>query len=92
MAQKNPPATDKPAKEAPPMGRGWKPAMTAEERLKLIEQMRQRINGYVDFMCAVGGLAGSSAEAKEAAVAAFYDRFTALDQQLGRICDDLRLG
>ena len=68
------------------------PPWTLEERLRRIRDLGQRINGYVEFMCQVGGLAGSSAEAKERAVTAFYERLLVVEGQLGRIHDDLRLG
>jgi hypothetical protein len=54
--------------------------------------MGQRISGYVQFMCKVGNLNGTSAEAKEKAVTAFYERLAALEHQLGRIQEELRLG
>ena len=63
------PAAAKPAE--PPPRPVQPPPLTTEERLRNIEAMRQRINGYVEFMCAVGNLNGTSAEAKEVAVAAF---------------------
>ena len=68
------------------------PPWTTEERLKRIEAMTQRINGYVEFMRQISNLNGSSAEAKDKAVAAFYERMVALERQLGRIQEDLRLG
>jgi hypothetical protein len=43
-------------------------------------------------MCAVNHISGSSAEAKERAVAIFYERLAALEQELGRIHDGLLLG
>jgi hypothetical protein len=63
-----------------------------EERLRCIEAMNQRFNGYVQFMGKVGQLNGTSAEAKEKAVAAFYERMVVLERQLGRIQEDLQLG
>jgi hypothetical protein len=69
-----------------------RPEMTTQDRLHEIEQMRQRVNDYAEFMCRVEGLTGTSAEAKEKAVAAFYERMVAFEQQLGRIQEELRLG
>ena len=43
-------------------------------------------------MCHAGTLDGTSAEAKERAVTAFYERLLVVERQLGRIQDDLRLG
>jgi hypothetical protein len=67
------------------------PASTTEERLQRIEAMGQRIASYVQFMCQIGQLNGTSAEAKEKAVAAFYERMVVLERHLGRIHDDVRL-
>jgi len=61
-------------------------------RLRDIAALGQRIHGYVEFMCQIGTLAGTSAEAKETAVAAFHERLAALERQLGRIHDELQLG
>lgn len=79
---------------APPLGGGpaQAPPTVTDERLKRIEAMCQRINGYVQFMCRVGSLNGTSAEAKENAVAAFHDRMAALERQLSRIHENLQLG
>ena len=68
------------------------PAWTLEERLQRIRTLGQRINSYIQFMCNVGSLNGSSAEAKDRAVTAFYERLLVVESQLGRIHDDLRLG
>ena len=67
------------------------PPATTEERLRRIEAMGQRISGYIQFMCQVGSLNGTSAELKERAVTAFYERMTLAESQLGRIQEDLRL-
>jgi hypothetical protein len=82
---------------APPTG-GWAqvapwptPPWTAEERLRRIEAMGQQIIGYIRFMCEVGSLNGTSAEAKERALNAFYERMIVVENQLGRIQEDLRL-
>jgi hypothetical protein len=82
---------------APPPGGAqaglWStPPWTLEERLQRIEAMGQRIDGYIRFMCQVGSLSGTSAEAKERAVTAFYERLVIVESQLGRIQEDLRLG
>jgi hypothetical protein len=63
-----------------------------EERLQRIEAMGQRISGYVRFMCQAGSLNGTSVEAKERAVRAFYERMVIVEKQLGLIQEDLRLG
>jgi hypothetical protein len=83
-------ATPPPAAEPPDR---WSGApRTLEERLSLIEAMRQRIDGYVQFICQVRGMTGTSAEAKEKAVKAFYERMVVADLQLGKVEEELRLG
>ena len=67
------------------------PPWTMAERLHRIEAMGQKIDGYVRFMCKVVGFDGASAEAKEAAVTAFYERMVIVEKQLGRIQENLRL-
>jgi hypothetical protein len=81
-----------PVGDLPPVGPWPTPPGTPEERLQRIEAMGQRISGYVQFMCKVEHLNGSSGEAKEKAVAAFYERMLILERQLGRIQEELRLG
>jgi hypothetical protein len=63
-----------------------------EEHLLHIEALGQRISGHIQFMCQAGSLHGTSAEAKERAVTAFYERMVVVERQLGRIQEDLRLG
>jgi hypothetical protein len=53
--------------------------------------MGQWINGYVRFLCEVGSLGGSSAEVREKAVAAFYERMVVVERQLAWIQEDLQL-
>jgi len=65
---------------------------TMEERLRRIEAMSQRINGFIQFMCQVANLTGTSAEAKDRAVTAFYEEMVLVEGQLGRIQEELRLG
>jgi hypothetical protein len=68
------------------------PPWTTEERLQRIRALGQRIDKYVEDMCAVGTLNGTSAEAKDKAVAAFYERMVVLERQLGHIREELHLG
>jgi len=68
------------------------PASTTEERLRRIEVLGQRINGYLQFISGAGALSGASGEAKEQAVAAFYERLVVLERQLGQIQEELQLG
>jgi len=65
---------------------------TTAERLREIAEMRQRVNEYAQFICQIDSLQGTSAEAKEKAVSAFYERMSILERQLGRIYEELQLG
>jgi hypothetical protein len=85
-------ARAQPVAEEPPSWPGQPAPCTTAERLLHIEAMGKRVHGYVQFMCQVGTLTGTSAEAKERAVAAFYERLAALERQLARIQEELRLG
>jgi hypothetical protein len=71
------PATTTPISETIPC--------TPEERLQRIEALGDRIAGYVRFMCELGTTVGTSAEAKERARAAFYERLLVVERQLGQI-------
>ena len=66
-------------------------ASSLEERVQRIESMGQRITGYIQFMCQIAGLSGTSAEAKERGVTAFYERMVVVESQLRRIHEELRL-
>jgi hypothetical protein len=68
-----------------------RPPWTTEERLKRIEAMGQRINGYVQFMCAIGNQNRTSAEARDKAITAFYEQMVVLERQLGLIQDEFKL-
>jgi hypothetical protein len=68
------------------------PVLTTEDRLQLIKALGQRIAAHVQFMCQVGALDGTSAEMKDRAVAAFYERLVLAESELGRIQEGLRLG
>jgi len=68
------------------------PPATTEDRLQRIEAMGQRIAGYIQFMCKVGSLNGTSAELKERAVTAFYERMAFVESELEKIQEELRLG
>jgi hypothetical protein len=68
------------------------PPWTNEERLQRIRALGTRINGYVEYIARVGKLSGTSAEAKDKAVAAFYERMVVLERLLGRIQEELHLG
>jgi hypothetical protein len=86
-----------PSRRRPEQAGPWPPSpwvappLTTEEHLKRIEALAERIAGYIRFMGQVGTMNGTSAEMKERAVAAFYERLTLAESQLGRIREDLRL-
>jgi hypothetical protein len=65
---------------------------STEQRLQHMQALGERINGYIQFMGTVATLHGTSGEAKEKAVAAFHERLVALEEQLRRIQENLRLG
>jgi hypothetical protein len=67
------------------------PPWTLDERVKRIELLGQRMEGYIKFMCQVPSLTGTSAEAKELGVTAFYERLVVAEGQLRLIHDKLRL-
>jgi len=66
--------------------------LTTGDRLEHIHALGQRVGAYVKFMCTIGRMEGSSAESKDRAVAVFYDRLFALEQELARIHDNVLLG
>ena len=68
------------------------PVWTMQDRLQRIQALGEQISKYIKFMCEVEKLAGTSTEAKERSVAAFYERMVILERQLCRIQEDLRLG
>jgi hypothetical protein len=78
-----------PAKKAPPAS-AMAP-LTMDERVHRIEAMGQRVSGYIQFMCQIGAMTGTSAEVKERAVTAFYEQMVLVERQLGHIHDELRL-
>jgi hypothetical protein len=67
------------------------PPTTPEERLAHIRALGQRIAGYVSFMCGVDRLTSTSREVKEKAITVFYERLVVVDQELGRIQENLQL-
>ena len=77
--------------EIPP-DTGLTPPWTTAERLIHIQALGQRIDQHIRFMCTVASLNGTSLEAKDKAVAIFYERLQTLEHQLGRIHEDLQLG
>jgi hypothetical protein len=66
------------------------PQNTAE-RLAHINALGARVAKYVRGLRACGSVNGASAEAKEKAVAVFYERLAFLERQLGRIYEEYQL-
>jgi len=60
------------------------PPLTTEDHQKRIGLLGQRIGRYVQFMGQVSKMNGSSAEAKERAVAFFYERLLSMERELAR--------
>lgn len=82
----------RPLTDKPPPGPWYTPPLNAEESLQRIQALGQRINGHISYLEKVGTLNGISAETKDRAVAAFYERLLVLERQLARIQEDLELG
>ena len=64
---------------------------TTAERLAHIHALAARVTKYARGLRTAGQLHGVSAEAKEKAVAVFYERLAVLERQLGRIYEDYQL-
>jgi hypothetical protein len=68
------------------------PVFTTEERLGRIASLGKRVEGYIHFMCKIGGLNGSSKEIKDRAVTVFYERLLFMEKELSRIQEEVQLG
>ena len=66
-------------------------AQNSNDPRQRIEALGLRIAEHVQFMCAPGTSGGISAEVREKALAAFYERLVAVERQLGRIRENLQL-
>jgi hypothetical protein len=80
--------------DAESKGRSMTPQVTsqnANDPRQRIEALGRRIAGHVQFMCAPGTPGGTSAEVREKALAAFYERLVVAERQLGRIREGLQL-
>jgi hypothetical protein len=80
-----------PYRVLPVMDSWFIPPMTMESRLVRIQALGQRIAEHVQFIGAVGELAGTSEEAKQKTVALFYERLLVMEQELARIHENLQL-
>ncbi len=69
-----------------------RPVLTTEDRLLRIRALGERVAGHVQFFDGVAALVGSSDEAKQGAVASFFECLTRFERALGRIKDELQLG
>jgi hypothetical protein len=65
---------------------------TTEDRLVRIQALGQRIDGHIRFIRSVANLNGTSPEAKDKAVAVFYESLVIAERRLGRIHEELELG
>jgi len=74
-----------------PPGSSSAPALTLEERLHRIEAMGKRMESYIQFMCKIGSMNGTSSEVKERAVAVFYQQMVLVESQLAHIYNEFRL-
>lgn len=68
------------------------PPATTEEYLLHIGVLGKRVDGHVAFMSGVERLSGTSSEAKNRALSLFYQRLVAMEQELGRVREELELG
>jgi len=68
------------------------PPVTLEDHLLRIQVLGKRVTEYVQFMAAIEKVSGTSPEAKQKAVAVFYERLLVLERVLGRIQEELQLG
>ena len=65
--------------------------LTLEERVQRIEAMHKRMDGYIQFMCKIATMPGTSGEMKERAVTLFYEQMVIVEKQLEHIHDTFRL-
>jgi hypothetical protein len=86
------PPASLPNETPPPGARPRAAVLTTEQRLEGIESMRQRVNLYAEYMRQSGALRSTSSEAREQAIASFYDRMATFERELSRIEEGLRLG
>lgn len=88
----NPPARPSRAGKRPTAAAAQTIPGKPEERLRLIGALGERVQEHVRFICGGPALCGTSAESRERAVAAFCTAMVALERELGRISEELRLG
>lgn len=79
--------------EPEPLPDTWIAApVSCEECLQRIQTLSHRVDGYVRFMKKIDDVRGTSAEAKQKALIAFYERLLFMERELGRIQEELQLG
>src|SRR5262245_43924881 len=79
--------------EPEPLPEAWQvPPATKEECIDRIRILGHRVESYVRFMKAIEHVLGTSAESRQKALTAFYERMLFFDRELGRIQEDLQLG
>jgi len=65
--------------------------LTLDERVQRIQAMHKRMDGYIQYMCTIATMAGTSGEMKERAVTLFYEKMVSVEKQLAHIHDEFRL-
>ena len=66
-------------------------AQNSNDPRQRIEALGLRIAEHVQFMYAPSNSGGTSAEVREKALAAFYERLVVVERQLGHIRESLQL-
>ena len=68
------------------------PCVTIGDRLTRIQEIGRKVDEHVKAVTAIESLPGTSAEAREKAVALFLERLIVLEKALGATMEELRLG
>ena len=68
------------------------PCVTIGDRLTRIQEIGRKVEEHVEAVTAIETLPGTSAEAREKAVALFLERLIVLERALGKTMEELRLG
>ena len=76
----------------PPSDLSQLPCVTTADRLARIQLLGRRVQEHIREAAAAGAQPGTSAEARDRAVALFMDRLVFLERALAQTLEDLRLG
>lgn len=76
----------------PPSDLSQLPCVTTADRLARIQALGRRVQEHIQAAAAIGSQPGTSAEARDRAVALFMDRLVFLERALAKTLEDLRLG